>query len=209
MTWLFVAKKKWIPWEFWSKDRCTIPVRTQVIGVTSQTWRASGRIPWVEGILLHFRWIQQHSVGLVCDRHRVHGPALRVRAERLLKCSSAPARSGAAPTPVRAGRVLGVGTPPAAASPTAGISGVGPWFCTWTGSARARAAARPSATWGTEHDGTGRLQLYDHVQDESYVIGYVQNTTATLRKATPFLMLLQPGKGRLLYLAPRRTSEVW
>jgi hypothetical protein len=57
--------------------------------------------------------------------------------------------------------------------------------------------------------GTGRLQLYDHVQDESYVIGYVQNTTATLRKATPFLMLLQPGKGRLLYLAPRRTSEVW
>jgi hypothetical protein len=63
----------------------------------------------VEGILLHFRWIQQHSVGLVCDRHRVHGPALRVRAERLLKCSSAPARSGAAPTPVRAGRVLELG----------------------------------------------------------------------------------------------------
>jgi hypothetical protein len=157
----------------------------------------------VEGILLHFRWIQQHSVGLVCDRHRVHGPALGVRAERLLKCSSAPARSGAAPTPVRAGRVLELGL-------------------------LRRQRLRRQASVELVHDsvleqevlvpvlqrdhrrleeqnrqldtGTGRLQLYDHVQDESYVIGYVQNTTATLRKGTPFLMLLQPGKGRLFLL---------
>jgi hypothetical protein len=38
------------------------------------------------------------------------------------------------------------------------------------------------------------------LQDESYVIGYLQNTAAMLCKATPFLMLLQPGKGRLFLL---------
>lgn len=49
------------------------------------------------------------------------------------------------------------------------------------------------------------LQLYDHVQDAHapdafYVISYVRGTAVTLHKATPFLVLVQPGRGRVFLL---------